>query len=313
MSWRSVRPSVVLPQPDSPTRLNVSPGHDLEVDAVDRVDRADLAPQHAAVDREVLLEALDDDQRLVRRHVGRGRDLGCDRRDHDVSGGIVRGDGCPLDRLGRDRRLRGRGQGGRRVDDDRVRRDVVPRLLARVDEHPQPADVEGQGAEHEHDVALDGRAPRDRPDVDLVDDPDLGHAHARRLPGGVPEVREVERDHDECEQPGDEQGGRALQEKRGERDRDRAQQRGDDRVHDVGEEPRPDVGHLDARHLGGARLDGDERRRDRARPRLLGAQRLLHGSVEPGARLEELPHGADGDHERQREDELREEDAVRHR
>ena len=38
-SRRTVRPSVVLPQPDSPTRLNDLARRDVEVDAVDRVDR----------------------------------------------------------------------------------------------------------------------------------------------------------------------------------------------------------------------------------------------------------------------------------
>ena len=36
------RPMVDLPQPDSPTTPRVSPGADVEVDAVDRLHRADL-------------------------------------------------------------------------------------------------------------------------------------------------------------------------------------------------------------------------------------------------------------------------------
>ena len=50
----SVRPSVDLPQPDSPTSPSVSPRADLEVDAVDGLDVADRPPQQALLDREVL-------------------------------------------------------------------------------------------------------------------------------------------------------------------------------------------------------------------------------------------------------------------
>ena len=39
----SRRPVVVLPQPDSPTRPSVSPLRHAKVDAVDGLDRADLA------------------------------------------------------------------------------------------------------------------------------------------------------------------------------------------------------------------------------------------------------------------------------
>ena len=43
------RPAVDLPQPDSPTRPSVSPRRDVEGDAVDRLDRADLAPEEDAL------------------------------------------------------------------------------------------------------------------------------------------------------------------------------------------------------------------------------------------------------------------------
>ena len=53
-------PSVVLPQPDSPTRPSVSPRRTLEGDAVHGPDGADLADaQQAAADLEVLDEVLD--------------------------------------------------------------------------------------------------------------------------------------------------------------------------------------------------------------------------------------------------------------
>ena len=54
-----VRESVVLPQPDSPTRPSVSPALMRQVDAVDGVDLADGALEEPRADREVLDEALD--------------------------------------------------------------------------------------------------------------------------------------------------------------------------------------------------------------------------------------------------------------
>ena len=59
-------PSVVLPQPDSPTRPRTSPSLDREADAVDGPHVADVAAQDAAVDREVLAQALDPDERIRR-------------------------------------------------------------------------------------------------------------------------------------------------------------------------------------------------------------------------------------------------------
>ena len=57
------RPVVLLPQPDSPTRPSVSPGGQLEADAVDRMHVVDHAAQQPAADREVLLQVLDLQQR----------------------------------------------------------------------------------------------------------------------------------------------------------------------------------------------------------------------------------------------------------
>ena len=57
-----VRPSVVLPQPDSPTMPRVSPGCTVKVDAVDRFDLTDGVLEQARLDREVLDEALDAEQ-----------------------------------------------------------------------------------------------------------------------------------------------------------------------------------------------------------------------------------------------------------
>ena len=59
----TIRPVVVLPQPDSPTSDEVSPGAP-EVEAVDRLHGADL-PLEQARDREVLHQA-GDRQQLVR-------------------------------------------------------------------------------------------------------------------------------------------------------------------------------------------------------------------------------------------------------
>ena len=58
---------------------------DLEVDAVDRVDRADLAPQDPAVDREVLLEAVHREQRLAGHVDELDRAVG-ERLDRDAAG-----------------------------------------------------------------------------------------------------------------------------------------------------------------------------------------------------------------------------------
>ena len=63
MRRRSSRPTVVLPQPDSPTRPSVSPRRISKLDAVDGLDRPDRALQDAALDREVLDEVADLDER----------------------------------------------------------------------------------------------------------------------------------------------------------------------------------------------------------------------------------------------------------
>ena len=63
-----VRPSVVLPQPDSPTTPSVSPLADGEVDAVDGANLADRVLEDPGLDREVLDEPLDAEERVrVRR------------------------------------------------------------------------------------------------------------------------------------------------------------------------------------------------------------------------------------------------------
>ena len=54
---QEARPSVVLPEPDSPTTPRVSPSRTATDDAVDRLDVADRAAQEAALDREPDLEA----------------------------------------------------------------------------------------------------------------------------------------------------------------------------------------------------------------------------------------------------------------
>ena len=59
------RPVVDLPQPDSPTSPSVSPGCDVERNAVDRVHAPDLARQKPAVNRKLLLETSDAQQRLA--------------------------------------------------------------------------------------------------------------------------------------------------------------------------------------------------------------------------------------------------------
>ena len=61
------RPVVVLPQPDSPTRLKVSPALHSEADAVDRPHPPDGAPQEPGPDGKMNLQVVDDEQRR-RRH-----------------------------------------------------------------------------------------------------------------------------------------------------------------------------------------------------------------------------------------------------
>ena len=57
------RASVDFPQPDSPTMPSVSPGLMRERDAVDRLNLRDrLLEDDPARDREVLLDAVDDEQ-----------------------------------------------------------------------------------------------------------------------------------------------------------------------------------------------------------------------------------------------------------
>ena len=65
---------VDLPQPDSPTRPRVSPAPNGEGHPVDGLDRADLAlEQDALLDREVLLDVVDREQRV--RVIGRRVDV----------------------------------------------------------------------------------------------------------------------------------------------------------------------------------------------------------------------------------------------
>ena len=52
-------PAVDLPQPLSPTRPQGLAGGDVEADAIDGVDVADDAREHALVHGEILLEPLD--------------------------------------------------------------------------------------------------------------------------------------------------------------------------------------------------------------------------------------------------------------
>ena len=59
ISLMIVRPSVVFPQPDSPTTPSVSPARTLRIDAVDRTHLPDGVLEDAGLDREVLDEALD--------------------------------------------------------------------------------------------------------------------------------------------------------------------------------------------------------------------------------------------------------------
>ena len=67
-----VRPSVVFPQPDSPTTPSVSPGANAEVDAVDRAHLSDGVAEEARLDREVLDEAVDAEEvASVRRAIAR--------------------------------------------------------------------------------------------------------------------------------------------------------------------------------------------------------------------------------------------------
>ena len=54
-----VRPSVVFPQPDSPTTPSVSPLADREVDTVHGPDVADRVSEDSGLDRKVLDEAFD--------------------------------------------------------------------------------------------------------------------------------------------------------------------------------------------------------------------------------------------------------------
>ena len=72
-SRRSARPTVDLPQPDSPDEPERLAAPDLERDAVDRLDVADVAVEHdAALDREPDLQVLDLDERRRRRSCSRG-------------------------------------------------------------------------------------------------------------------------------------------------------------------------------------------------------------------------------------------------
>ena len=142
------RPSVDLPQPDSPTRPSVSPGPDLEADVVDRVHPADLAlDDDAVLDREVLLDVLDAQQHfpvvghfpvVARGHAG----------SSDSSGWIARSRCVPL---------LGHGPGGRRPDGRRR-----PCLSARGPRSRQRSNRCGQrgpNAQPSGRLSIDGGRP----------------------------------------------------------------------------------------------------------------------------------------------------------
>ena len=82
ISRRIASPSVVLPEPDSPTMPRVSPAPHLDRDAVHRLDVADHLAQHAALDREPDLEIVGADhhrrRRIERRRIALG--LGGEQR-----------------------------------------------------------------------------------------------------------------------------------------------------------------------------------------------------------------------------------------
>ena len=85
-------PSVVLPEPDSPTTPSVSPLRTSMRDAVDRLDVADHLAQHAALDRKPDLEivGLDHDRRvrLRRRRIGLAARRRAVRGCRDASGAV---------------------------------------------------------------------------------------------------------------------------------------------------------------------------------------------------------------------------------
>ena len=76
------RPSVVLPEPDSPTTPSVSPFAQFDADAVHRLDVADDLAQHAALDREPDLQVfgLDHHGRIRPRRRRIGLRLGGEQR-----------------------------------------------------------------------------------------------------------------------------------------------------------------------------------------------------------------------------------------
>ena len=131
------RPSVDLPQPDSPTRPSASPARELEVDAVDgaqhlRLSRAQPS-NDAAAEREVHREAAHLEQRLrhsaitgSRRDV-RGAELVMDAGASPGRRRARRSGNSPLDAVGLRERAarveaaarRRRGEVGRRAGDRR--------------------------------------------------------------------------------------------------------------------------------------------------------------------------------------------------
>ena len=72
MSRRSSRPTVVLPQPDSPTRPSVSPRAIVRSTPIDRLHLGDGALEQSRPDREDLAQSLDPHERLGVAARGRG-------------------------------------------------------------------------------------------------------------------------------------------------------------------------------------------------------------------------------------------------
>ena len=86
-----VRPSVVLPQPDSPTTPSVSP-RDGEVDPVHGPDLPDRVLEDARLDREVLDETLDAEDLVAVRRLARVAAISRVRLGHETAPTRARAD-----------------------------------------------------------------------------------------------------------------------------------------------------------------------------------------------------------------------------
>ena len=188
-SFMIVRPSVVFPQPDSPTTPSVSPRANREVDPVHCPDLPDRVLEDARLDREVLYETLDA-QDLVAAHrrrrawqrrppVHRSRDCpepGPEQIRAPRRSGMPscaprrrRGDAASARRSCRSPgpvRVRTAGwnaQAGRRRDQ--------ARRLARDRLEPLPVRVEPREAVQQPDGVRVPRRLEDREDVAELDDP----------------------------------------------------------------------------------------------------------------------------------------------